>query len=230
MQKAKPTLFSTPMVQAILRGVDPKTMTRRVIKLPNWMEWDENQRITMRCEDSAYADQDPVHLFEQGYLECPYGKPGDILWVRETWGNYSYDDTESNAVYFMYRADYPDDAQGYWYEKEQINWCDFPRWRSSRYMPKAAARIFLRVKSVRVERLQDIKFWDAQKEGCPRCIGISECGGGCEVCESNNPIEWFRQLWNSINADRGFGWDTNPWVWAITFERCDKPAGWPGRG
>lgn len=86
-------------------------------------------------------------------------KVGDIFYVRETWGNYSADTPDSNAVYYLYKADYEENARGYWYEDEHINWCDFPKWRSPILMPKEAARFFIRVTDIRVERLQDKWEW-----------------------------------------------------------------------
>lgn len=237
-RKPKPILFSTPMVQAICE--DRKTMTRRVI-MPH------DPFMASRCGgyrqgNGLWVDRDdkgnPSYIKDYSHSSCwisvkgyidhlgPY-RPGDILWVRETWGSYTEDYPESHAVGYLYRADYPVDATGYWYEEEHINWCDFPKWRPSIFMPKEACRLWLRVKDVKVERVQDISDYDAEREGCPRCIGISACGEDCDGCEANMPRLWFHRIWDDINAGRGYSWDANPWVWAITFERVAKPQGWP---
>ena len=191
-----PILFSTAMIKAILDG--KKSMTRRIIKsktLDKFINliWNPNENVCY----------------------CPYGKVGDILWVRETWGNYSYDEPESNVVYFMYRADYPDNAKGYWYEPEQINWCDLPRWRPSIHMPRKACRIRLRITDVKVERLQDITKEDAKAEGIAETeivkaynsIFKHKGGFADDVAKQeltrlfgtdNEYIYTFKNLWNSV--------------------------------
>lgn len=167
----KPILFSTPMVKAILDR--RKTQTRRVIKID---DAPENWRKSLA--GSRY-------------------KPGDILWVRETWAPKRY---QPERIY--YKAD-----------NELGSLVNVDKWRPAIFMPRAAARIFLRVTDVRVERLQDITEDDATAEGLR--IGI----GGEPYFSCRDA---FVALWNSINAKRGYGWDTNPWVWVISFERCEK--------
>ena len=208
----KPILFSTPMVQAILE--DRKTMTRRVVK---------PQADSL---DSVYCGNGPKgfgayfhdeNYPEEGSMFIPARYiPGDILWVRETWGSYGYDFPESNASYFLYRADYPEGAKGYWYEPEEINWCDFPRWRPSIHMPHEAARLFLRVTDVRAERLQEITEADAQAEGVEPVYGN-------DFASEKRHYPAFARLWEKLNTKRGYGWDTNPWVWVYTFERLERP-------
>ena len=98
-------------------------------------------------------------------------------------------------------------------------------------MPHEAARIILRVTNVRVERLQDISVQDAKDEGIK--VHANGCkdglafgcynGDDCVYNRCKRPIEYFHELWESINAKRGYGWDTNPWVWVVEFERCEKP-------
>ena len=235
--KMKPILFNTPMVQAILEG--RKIATRRIA--------DINTDIT--CNDGTTGHEfvpdnfNPLHVKPTGFVcrRCGFGVapphsrvpcgsslfrprywPGDILYVRETWGNYSFDDPESNAAYFMYRADFPDDAKGYWYEPEQIHFCGFPRWRPSIHMPKEAARIFLRVTNVRVERLQAITADECPMEGVwPLYAGPI---GEREAYYKGA----FARLWDSTIKPTdlpAYGWEANPWVWVIRFERCEKPQG-----
>lgn len=170
--KASPILFSGPMIRALLDGT--KTQTRRVCKVESL----QNGMITPRA---GYSPRSPES--HAGY--CPYGQPGDLLWVRETWGLWANDGLPQPV---FYRADYPapDDTV-------------LPKWRPSIHMPRWASRLTLRITDVRVERVQDITLADA-------------CDEGCELPEQ------FLPLWDSINAKCGFGWDANPWVWALTFE------------
>jgi hypothetical protein len=107
---------------------------------------------------------------------------------------------------YGYRADYGD---------EKVNW----KWKPSIFMPKAAARIFLRVTNVQVDRIQSIYMDDIQSEGV-----VPDGVVGGTVHQWRN--DYWIPLWNSINAKRGYGWDKNPWVWVYTFERVDKPEGW----
>lgn len=197
----KPIIFSTPMVQAILEG--RKTQTRRVIK--------PQPRIVSAAPSGAhFLDISGKGVFYPGIKDIKNPehpqkfsryKTGDILWVRETWesamGAY-YDD----PLYNYYKAS----PETYEDCMEEI------RWRSSIHMPRAAARIFLRVMGVRVERVQDISYEDVLSEGIQECVGRA-VGEDC-VCAD---IKYAR-LWDSLNAKRGYGWDVNPWVWVYEFE------------
>jgi hypothetical protein len=212
--KMKPILFSTKMVQAILEG--RKSMTRRVAKkIPQGTHRIENNG------DGAFEvfwGGTNLGTFFDGStkIKCPYGKPGDILWVRETWREQPVG--EDDHIEIQYRADFTEEELGCYGRRGG----HAPRkWKSSRFMPRSAARIFLRVKDVRVERIQDITAEDAKAEGllphgCQKDItGI--CPTGC-TCFS--PRERFAGLWDDLNAKRGYGWDTNCWVFVIEFERC----------
>ncbi len=223
----KPILFSTPMkVQAILEG--RKTQTRRVVKpqpIKKGHFW--------TLDGAGWSSSSVVPVYGHSlYTRMPY-KPGDILWVRETW----YLETHYGAHSYVYRAsspDYPVDVG-----------VGQHGWRPSIFMPKAAARIFLQVADVRVERVQEITDDDALNEGipdngwfpmdkvyCPRCQGEGLIGAldpdslgfmeiDCPDCI--RPSQRFANLWNNLNAKRGYGWDKNPWVWVIEFERIEKP-------
>ena len=146
------------------------------------------------------------------YWKAPC-KPGDILYVREAWGDYR-ECQEGGCGYYMYRADYPDGATTYLYDEETV--CDLPRWHPSINMPKDAARIWLKVTDVRVERLQEITEEQAQAEGCNSGMLTGPCTARGQ----------FENLWDCVikksDFDR-YGWDANPWVWVIEFERCEKP-------
>lgn len=166
LEKAKPMLMNTAMVKAILE--DRKTVTRRVAKARINNESCDVSHCTS-TEFSTNIGGDCVNFYGKFGFYVGAAKPkykaGDIVYVRETWGNWNYDDPECNATYYLYRADYPDGAKGYWYEPEHINFCDFPKWHPSIHMPKEAARLFLRITDVRVEKLKDITEEQAIAEG-----------------------------------------------------------------
>lgn len=216
----KPILFSAPMVRAILDG--RKSMTRRVIKPPKWstgyyedfeLDGTEVQAI---CDDTGcFVRIDPTY------------SAGDILWVRETWGSYAEDNPESFNCDIFYRADYTDGARTYeWNEPDEFGEkiiCNLPKWRPSIFMPKEASRIFLRVTSVHAERAQDITVEDAIAEGIKCDNDINNPDPQTHEGIKNWNLAYaqflFKELWDQINKKRGYGWDTNPWVWVYNFER-----------
>lgn len=235
----RPILFSTAMVKAILEG--RKTQTRRVIKPStiekgtNWL-WNPNENIAL----------------------CSY-QPGDILWVKEkTFGTPGGIDNQDLCYATHCPCGYSDEEHA-----------KAKGWRPSIHMPREAARIFLKVTNVKVERLQDITEEDAKAEGvlglyppsvrwkskkskwlsgnCSECgnfdlfkgLAVGPCAGnyenqvphdgssiGCtfgfklKSDSEPEPFKYrFRYLWNEINLDRGYGWNANPWVWVIEFEK-----------
>lgn len=201
----KPILFNTEMVQAILQG--RKTVTRRIIKgLPQ-----DAKRIgwlTDSGNDKSYG----VAAFDvngsRKYFKLPY-LIGDILYVRETWGDY-----DGEASYYLYKADYTEGQKGFWFEKEQIHWVELPKWKPSIHMPKEAARIFLRVTDVKVERLQDITLSDVLKEGLE-----------IEKYVTTPLMKKFSNLWDTTVDKKElnrYGWDANPYVWVYEFEVISK--------
>lgn len=194
----KPILFNTEMVEAILEG--QKTQTRRTVKQPPIVG------DIMRDEKGWYYEDGT----RNGHSLFPQFSTGDILWVRETWGKLTECDVfppyEPHEERFIYRADRgdPDHFQA--------------KWHPSIHMPKEAARIFLRVKDVRVERLQDMD------EDAAIAEGIADSPAG-----TDSPLLRFTELWDkTIRREdlREFGYHANPWVWVIEFERCEKPEGW----
>lgn len=200
--RERPILFSGPMVRAILDG--SKTVTRRVVR-PAQVE-------ALGLELAALAgrlwpDIDPAPIQTHGL--CPYGEPGDRLWVKETFG------PASSAVFdrlWVYRADNTSarvefDACAVWDRIDPIESAD--RWRPSIFMPRAASRIDLEIVSVRCERLQDIPDADAIAEGCDWGLEMGRCA---------SPVAWYEALWDTINGDR-YPWASNPWVWRIEFKR-----------
>lgn len=194
----KSMLFNGDMVRAILDG--RKTQTRRLVKpqpffatLP-YCKIDRNEDGTFAFVAAAENGSVYKRKFKQPY------NPGDILWVRETWGH------DSDGEY-LYKAD-----------DEMPDGLHATAWHPSIHMPKTAARIFLRVKSVHLERLQDARDSQCMAEGvtCPWNVDLRDA---------------FAALWDSTikPAELGtYGWIANPWVWAIEFERCEKPERWCG--
>lgn len=229
----KPILFNTEMVQAILDG--RKTCTRRVIKpqpdekhtYPLGFVTDSTEKKEVGC--FGFAANEYGGSIQ--YVKPPYRyAPGDILYVRETWCALPVNEAghmRGHCVYY-YRADGELRPEG-WRGK----------WHPSIHMPKEAARIWLKVTNVRVERLQEMKPVDVIKEGaypdCWDCLntygesGSQCCYGTEEECSQCDEVmmEW-EKLWNSTikksDIDR-YGWDANPYVWVIEFERCEKLKG-----
>jgi hypothetical protein len=205
---AKPILFNTEMVKAILSG--RKTQTRRPIK-PRYRS-DEygfnvctNERTGKRWVEKC--DEDMGDFETTRYVNPPY-KPGDILYVRETWA-------ERNGIFaethgrFEYRADFTEQENEYRISRlGKIS----AHWRPSIHMPKEAARLFLRVTDVRVERLQEINS-DAHDDVLKEGIRVSESELECGY----TPTHKFRDLWNAVYGN----WDENPWVWVYEFEKVE---------
>ncbi len=195
-------LFSTPMVQAILANI--KRMTRRTRGLDKINKNPDQWEFVEMVGRSAFFQNKKTG--ELRYIRCPYGQPGDTLWLRETWCKNPY----GTGWPYVFKAS----PETWLYDEESEH-----QWRPSIFMPREAARLFLTNKKVRVERLQGITEEDAKAEGCPRCIGATLCGGCDGQCEPNNPKLWFQYLWDSLNAKRGYGWEKNPWAWVVEFEK-----------
>lgn len=205
--KERPILFSGPMVQAILAG--RKTQTRRIVKF-NHKPWIEPLPHVEYARDGMpiWWDSPPWDQVRQSDyydhgMPCPYGFPGDRLWVRETWRPIL---TGIHAGGFDYRADDPS-ASG----------VGFMPWRPSIFMPREASRISLEIAAVHVERLQEISASDVEAEGFPTHVAeltFRKCFRD-KAERDQRRRECLRDSWDKIN---GVGsWDSNPWVWCITF-------------
>lgn len=214
----RPILMNTDMVRAILEG--RKTATRRNpfqmapgCEPVNGLYRGDKNRTCALFKVPKLLVAKPV------YAPC---ERGDILWVRETWTRLP----ETPGGHFRPRGVY------YYKAGEDIRPEKYREngWHPSIHMPREAARIFLRVTDVRVERLQCITLEQAHMEGQPRCNGgLAVCGGpqSCQDCEADakNAVRWFSGIWDSTikPADRAtLGWEANPWVWVISFERISK--------
>lgn len=197
----KPILFNTDMVRAILDG--RKRCTRRLVRKSienKYLEYDEWVH-TVASPEITYLRE------KEFYEKYPPYQPGDILYVREAWMDY--------AGRTVYKADCDK------FHLESLNFAGFS-WHPSIHMPKEAARIWLRVTDVRVERLQEITGQDVLKEGLNSHVHPQAS------YFDGNQREMFENLWNGTvkksDLDR-YGWDASPWVWVIEFERCEKPEG-----
>jgi hypothetical protein len=206
--RERPILFSGAMIRAILDGT--KSQTRRVVTSLNGHGFG---RITeFGASDTPGYD---FHFRNTQMLwndlrtsdvlrGCPYGAPGDHLWCRETWA------LDPNA--------HPDEA-GALYRATDPGWDDSESgllWRPSIFMPRWASRITLEVTEVRVERLQTITEADAIAEGVDSVSG-ADVPRNATMCRRDD----YAQLWDTINAKRGYGWDSSPYVWVVSFRRCE---------
>lgn len=217
----KPILFNTEMVKAILGW--SKTQTRRLLK-PKYQSGEDSFQIITNAHSGKFIRVEYCDEYgnETRWMPPPC-EVGDILWVRET--------HFKDAGRYMYFANYAKDEKFY-RDGQEVK----IRWVPSIHMPKEAARIFLRVKGVRVERLQDITLMDAMAEGCYGAICKHIDANpelGCTDCYNTGwlerPDHEFAQLWDTtIKPDdlQEHGWEANPWVWVIEFERCEKPKEW----
>ena len=203
--KERPILFSAPMVRAILAVT--KTQTRRVVK---------RQPPAGLDAGLLHVEGEPHPRLTHGRLitsdSCPYGQPGDRLWVRETWAApHNCDHLKPREIDGDWRIHYAatEDRGGL-------------LWRPSIHMPRAASRITLEVTGVRVERLQDISTADAWAEGIPGAPPpgvyverVDEFVRWSDGVMRDNPKVAYRELWESINGPGS--WDENPWIWVIGF-------------
>lgn len=216
-------LFSTSMVQAELDG--RKTMTRRTTDLESINESPDDWEF-VKFEDNAKGGLNAVFKRKDSMLHtsipCRYGRPGDLLWVRETWGvGCRPDPFEGSVDGIEFKADakFIDDIESlplHRYEDFDYGNYDKSGWRPSIHMPKAIARIWLQVTDVRVERLQDIREGDAISEGIWLDNGVSPAGYTVHgIPHWPTAKECFAELWKSINGDES--WQANPFVWVVSF-------------
>lgn len=217
----KPILFNTDMVRAILDG--RKTCTRRIVKgfIPNDAVWGYTAftpKGYISCR-GTFADG-----YGEKFFKPPY-QPGDILYIRETWERFecwNCDGDERGNCPKEPKKSVLDKTCGCYMYRATDEISGDAKWHPSIHMPKEAARIWLEVTNVRVERLRDITGLSVQKEGIE--VEPNECAGKFDFVSELFLL--FQRLWDSTikKSDLDcYGWNANPWVWVIEFERCDKP-------
>ncbi|KVR93972.1 hypothetical protein [Burkholderia vietnamiensis] len=229
--KERPILFSGPMVRAILEG--RKTQTRRVVKLPHMNPLGEWEPTTIGGESggrTASGETVPLqgaiwHTRTADCLICPHGQPGDRMWVRETHearriGTETFEGGRPTRHYASIayrtddgRAEVDIDLNTF----QELDAKESRGWTPSIHMPRWASRITLEITGVRAERLQSISESDARAEGVT--IEEHHMRGYCAGAYRPPSIRAFHDLWDSLNAARGHGWDANPWVWVVEFKR-----------
>ncbi len=246
MSRVLPILFNANMVKAILDG--RKTVTRRVIKVPKYYPYfyklhDNTDGALTGTKDRLFAGfyneekvfyTDGIRYVDAIYYQSPY-RPGDILYVRETWcwrpcwccgfdaDEHTCSNCRASKIYNHEKVEWG--CYGY---KASFGDNEFPSadtWHPSIHMPKSVARIWLRVTDVRVERLQEITEEQAEKEGAINNICFIHSPGD-EYANIHTAKEDFENIWNSTIKKTDlvrYGWGANPWVWVIEFERCEKP-------
>lgn len=195
--KERPILFSGPMVRALLAGA--KTQTRRIVKpQPDVKHWQGLQRMSPKDGKARFRIVAPDFPDdERDDILCPYGQPGDRLWVRETWQCIAGTKQAASIV----RQPVPP-VRGWIEYAATPSEEPPPRWRPSIHMPRWASRILLELTGVRVERLRDITPDDCRAEGGPYDSPLDQ-------------LAWYRDLWESINGHGS--WLANPWVWCLSF-------------
>jgi len=234
--KERPILFSAPMVRAILEG--RKTVTRRALNAQSLKNIGYGVQLG-ECHE--LPSEGPLHPNSIGYYTdfCPFGQPGDRLWVRETWGVISHDfDDQGNMIdwtpdrpatpirempfgrgYYSGHAIYRADGEAVWAGDDDGGGDDRSAWKPSIHMPRIASRILLEITEVRVERLQDISEEQAKAEGVRLYTDHAELGDWWHVegieTYSADPRKSFELLWSSVGGD----WQANPWVWVVEFKR-----------
>lgn len=221
----RPILYSGPMVRAIL--ADRKTQTRRLVKVGDTIEERDDGTRWPYFKTWTHGDDGSP------WAACPYGAPGDRLWVRETWRYHDW--TEDGQPWIQYAADDAcrlcEHVTADWADRVCDVWATLSdpdnyqidgaardrKWRSPLFLPRWASRLTLAVVSVRVERLQAITEEDAIAEGVLPA----------PFCKSGRPpglehVEAYEDVWTAINGKRA-PWSSNPWVWRIEFRRAVQP-------
>ena len=225
----RPILFNSDMVREILDA--RKTVTRRLLSKRVEDKWSNYEALATSVAPPGSTILTEKEFYEQ-YPPC---QPGDILYVRETFSELFPDEQSNEVCGYMYKVDTLENYDKRYPNGENYTWCG--KWKPSIHMPKEAVRIFLKVKAVRIERLQEISVEDAKKEGAFHSCGMCRHWiGYCDKkialardCEIDKISPEFPKLWDSTvkksERDR-YGWEANPLGWVIEFERCEKPEGW----
>ena len=198
--KERPILFSAPMIRAILNG--RKTQTRRAMKHPLAIAAKRILSYKNQSEFDCLLSDD-----SGGIIHCPYGKPGERLWLREA----HYCIAEGRQVFYQATGDSNHSAKDAAQGNPPLTWSG--PWKPSIHMPRWASRVTLKITSIQVERLQEISEADAESEGAqPYPLLVHPAN------EDLRHVIGFAALWESINGPGS--WDANPWVWAVEFEQA----------
>lgn len=204
--KFRPIIFSSESVRAILEG--RKTQTRRVVKYP----------VSIKQKSNAGTfNHDPMVSHKGSWWKpaewSPYGVPGDRLWVREAF-SYLLDCDGDTCGVHKYHADCanPENTKYVFspFDGEFSGVAGNTSWKTALFMPRWASRLTLEIVSIRVERVQEITHSDAVAEGLTCYHENYQCA-----------IDDYKDLWDSINAKRGYSWNSNPWVWVIEFKKVE---------
>ncbi len=209
----RPILFSAPMVRALLAG--SKTQTRRALKPQPFDFFPVESGNHLLDYRQSYGQVDGVVPISDMLKTCPYGQPGDRLWVREAWRVIDVADRFAPRELTA--------AHRIWFEADGPPEPPAGRYRPGMFMPRWASRITLEVAGVRVERLQDISEADARAEGARECDLVS----GREVLlagpsQRGSFVLHYRDIWEQINGDGS--WEANPWVWVVEFKKIGGAA------
>lgn len=207
----RPILFQTEMVKAILEGRKTQTRRTRGLDLPKDLVFDKIKFYYRSWPKKPLCFMKRIFAEGQEYFEilaqfnCPYGKPGDLLWVRETWSHTR-----------QLNINPEDESYGFVYKSDGSIWETYEgwRWKPSIHMPKSASRIWLMIEDIRVERVQEISESDAEAEGVKPEL----------LMDPNKIAQSFKlgfyYLWAKINGEESL--DQNPWVWVIQFRVLSK--------
>jgi len=217
----RPILMSAPMVTACMREVYQKTQTRRVLRPQPHEKLADTVHYDRATGGAMWASIRGDHG-----VACPYGRPGDRLWVRETYAIIEVDGTHVSIARAERMpagktlADTDGGLKIIQVDRETAAWAakrvDCERWKPAIFMPRWACRLVLEVTAVRVERLQDISEIDARAEGFLELPFLTDD----PAVHRDAARDWYMDLWDSLNAARGFDWKMNPWVWAVSFRRA----------
>lgn len=231
----RPIIFGAPMIRAIFDG--RKTVTRRLVTGHDVIEERDDGTPWPYYTTWSHGDDGSP------WMACPYGVPGDRLWVRETWRYHDW--TNDGLPWIAYAADgchrLCESIPDKWSDRVEDVWATLSdqkntaidgvardrRWRSPRYMPRWASRLTLDVVSVRVERLHAITEEDANREGVEYMDGLLDEADLCRAAKAMDAMAtdsrvWFACLWDLLNAKRA-PWASDPWVWRIEFRRAVQP-------
>lgn len=247
--KERPIIFSGESVRAIQDG--RKTMTRRVVK-PRYRDDESGFNVcSCPATNEVWVEKadEEGGDFEEGtrFVPCPYGQVGDRLWVKEVWRDRfgtayaNYGTGNAYPIDDIREVDYKSGGNGYFiggciFRDDELSakWAEWSKWKSPLFMPRWASRILLEITDIRVERVQDVSEEDAIAEGIEFDSGWEEeCGEGYTTgegwmnyktqdfsCESAK--ESYHTIWDSLNAKRGYPWESNPWVWVVSFKVVQK--------